>query len=126
MTTPSLLIVDDDPVILEIVSAFLKRSLADVTIETTDSPKTALHRATSNQYSAVVTDVTMPGMGGLELAAKIHETRPDTPIVFMSGTAHGLDKCRSQAFACLHKPFDIETFVSTVRSAVASYPYSRP
>jgi DNA-binding NtrC family response regulator len=123
MTKPSLLIVDDDPVMLEVICEILKRSLANVQVDATDSPNTALHNATSNHYSAVVTDVTMPGMNGLELASKILAMRPDTPIVFMSGAAHALEPCRSHAFACLRKPFDIETFLDTVRSALASYPF---
>lgn len=123
MTKPSLLIVDDDPVMLEVLCEILKRSLADVHIDATDSPNTALHNATSNEYSAVVTDVTMPGMSGLELASKIQALRPDTPIVFISGAAPALETCRSRAFACLRKPFDIEAFVNTIRSALASYPF---
>ena len=80
MNKHSLLVVDDDPVILRLVSEFLKRSLADVHVDTTDSPNMALHRATSHQYSAVLTDVMMPGMGGMELASKIQAARPDIPI----------------------------------------------
>jgi len=124
ITKPSVLIVDDDPVMLEVISEILKRSLADVLVDITDSPDTALRRAASHQYSAVVTDVIMPGMNGLELAARIHAIRPNTHIVFMSGTAHALENCRLRAFACLPKPFDIETFTDTVRSAVASSPPS--
>src|SRR2546421_99234 len=110
ITKCSLLIVDDDPVMLEVICEILKRSLANVQVDATDSPNAALHNATSNHYSAVVTDVTMSGMDGLELASKILAVRPDTPIVFMSGAAHALETCRSHAFACLQKPFDIETF----------------
>lgn len=124
ITKPSVLIVDDDPVMLEVIGEILKRSLADVLVDVTDSPKTALLRATSHQYAAVVTDVTMPGMNGLELASRIHAMRPDTHIVFISGTAHALENCHPRAFACLRKPFDIQTFTDTVRSAVASSPPS--
>ena len=125
MDKHSLVVVDDDPVILKLVSEFLKRALTNVQIDTTNSPNTALHRATSRQYSAVVTDVTMPGMGGMELASKIQAARPDMPIIFMSGAAHALEPCRPRAYACLQKPFNIEVFVDTVRSVVASSPYSR-
>jgi|KBSMisStandDraft_5_1062788.scaffolds.fasta_scaffold14670_2 two-component system nitrogen regulation response regulator GlnG len=117
---PSLLVVDDDPVVLEVVCESLKRSLVDVHIESTDSPKIALRQATSRRYSAVVTDVTMPVMNGLELASKIHDVHPHMPIVFISGTDQALDDCRPQAFACLRKPFDMSVFVDTVRSAVES------
>lgn len=121
---PSLLVVDDDPVVLEVVCASLKRSLSNVQIESTDSPKTALRQATLRQYSAIVTDVTMPVMNGLELATKIHDMHPRTPIVFISGTDQALEDCRPQAFACLRKPFDMSVFVDTVRSAVESYSHS--
>ena len=125
MDKHALLVVDDDPVILKLVCEFLKRSLTDVHVDATNSPDTALHRATSRQYSAVLTDVMMPGMSGMELASKIQAARPDMPIIFMSGTAHALEHCGPRAYACLQKPFDIEIFVDTVRSAVATSPYSR-
>lgn len=76
MAKHSLLVVDDDPVILKLVCAFLKRSLADIHVDTTSSPNTARHQATCHQYSAVLTDVMMPGMGGMELASKIQAARP--------------------------------------------------
>lgn len=123
--TPSLLIVDDDPVVLEVVCGFLKRFLVGVSVDATDSPDTALQQVRCNRYSAVVTDVMMPGLSGLELASKIHALHPDTPIIFMSGMEHRLEQCRPHAFACLRKPFDIDTFVDTVRSAVASGPLHR-
>jgi two-component system, NtrC family, C4-dicarboxylate transport response regulator DctD len=125
MAKHSLLVVDDDPVILKLVCAFLTRSLADVHVETTNSSNAALQRATAHQYSAVLTDVMMPGMSGMELATKIHAARPDMPIIFMSGMAQALEYCRPRAYACLQKPFDVEIFVDTVRSAVAGSPYTR-
>jgi hypothetical protein len=42
------------------------------------------------------------------------------PIISMSGAAHALEKCRPRAFACLQKTFNIEVFVDTVRSAIAT------
>jgi DNA-binding NtrC family response regulator len=122
----SLLVVDDDPVILELVCQFLERSLTDIHVDTTNSPNTALKHAASHQYSAVVTDVIMPGMSGMELASKIQAACPDMPIIFMSGMAYALENCRPRAYACLQKPFDFEIFVDIVRSAVTSSPYSRP
>jgi hypothetical protein len=44
----SLLVVDDDPVILKLVCEFLKRFLAHVHVDTTDSPNMALYRAMSH------------------------------------------------------------------------------
>ena len=125
MAKHSLLVVDDDPVILKLVRAFLQQSLADVDVETTSSPNAALLRATAHQYSAVLTDVMMPGMGGMELATKIYAAPPDMPIIFMSGMAQALEHCRPRAYACLQKPFDVEIFVDTVRSAVGGFPNTR-
>jgi CheY-like chemotaxis protein len=62
----SLLVVNDNPAILKLMCEFLRRLLAQVHVDITDSPNIALHRAMSHEYSAVVTDVMMPGMGETE------------------------------------------------------------
>ena len=46
-----------------------------------------LRRASKDEYDVVLTDLRLPGLGGLELVRQLHETQPRLPVVLM--TAHG-------------------------------------
>ena len=71
--------VDDDPVILQALPQALRLRMAGVKIDTADSGAAALDRIADRDYDAIVTDIKMPGMDGLELLAEIRTHRPDTP-----------------------------------------------
>jgi PAS domain S-box-containing protein len=60
-------------------------------------------------YDVLITDLTMPGMTGLELAQRVFQLRPDLPIVLSSGTVGALTLTESQALGIremLNKPLD--------------------
>jgi two-component system, cell cycle sensor histidine kinase and response regulator CckA len=69
----------------------------------------------------VVTDVVMPEMGGGELAERLREVRPDTPVLMVSGYAedavlrHGIAESRSWF---LEKPFTPDALVRKVREVL--------
>src|SRR5439155_24487021 len=68
---PRVLIVDDDPALLQALPQALRLRMRGVTVETADSAATALDRITTRDYDAIVTDIKMPGMDGLALLAEI-------------------------------------------------------
>lgn len=83
------LVVDDDPMLLEAVS----RQLASLGLEAepfTD-PAAALARVRSapRAFDLLITDLDMPGLSGRELVAQAHRSEPGLPIVVLSGTPHG-------------------------------------
>jgi FixJ family two-component response regulator len=74
-----------------------------------------------NQTACLVADISMPGMSGLELQAKLNAEGPRLPIIFI--TAHGNSKMKTLAVnagavAFLPKPFDDEVLLEKVRSAL--------
>ena len=82
-----------------------------------------LEQALSKDYNVVITDLRMPGLGGLELVAKLHAAKPKQPIILM--TAHGTTETAIEATkrgACdyLLKPFEADELLDLVTSAVAS------
>jgi two-component system, cell cycle sensor histidine kinase and response regulator CckA len=116
MSAPRLLIVDDDCSILSVTAALVGRLLSGVEIDTAESPHAALRNAQTTPYTAVLTDVCMPGQNGYELAAHIQAIQPNTKIVYMSG----FDKeYRAEPFAFLRKPFDVDVLVTTLRTALS-------
>jgi DNA-binding NtrC family response regulator len=119
MATPRLLIVDDDPVTVHLLCEVATRYFGDMQVDGTDCPLTALEYAKTTEYSVVLTDFIMPGIDGLQLAAGIHATHPNIPIVIMSGAVGALEHCRPGVFALLRKPLDIALVLETLQSALA-------
>src|SRR5204862_382793 len=78
MTASHVLLVDDDPALLQALPEALRLRMSDVTVETADSAPAALDRIAARDYDAIVTDIKMPGMDGLALLAEIRGRRPAT------------------------------------------------
>src|SRR5437762_14199131 len=87
MTASRVLVVDDDPALLQALPAALRIRMAALTVDTADSAAAALDQIAVQDYDAIVTDIKMPGMDGLALLAEIRTRRPDTPILMITG--HG-------------------------------------
>ncbi len=82
---PTVLVVDDEPEILRLLSAALARDYSVVTAES-GFEALALYSSYHAQIDAIVTDITMPGMSGVELIARVEEFRGGpVPVVFMTG-----------------------------------------
>ena len=121
MTMPHILIVDDDPALLEALPEALRLRLGDVDIDTCDSAMLALEQVASCDYDAVVTDIKMPGMDGLALLNRIHEKRPETPTLMITG--HGehdlaVQALRGGAYDFIQKPIDRDYFVASLQRAI--------
>ena len=117
--TPHVLVVDDDAVTVEVLCSLVHRNLPNVEVEGVDSPITALERVQTSRYAAVLTDLRMPGMDGLQLASHVHAVQPDTPVILITGSIDVQRDPSDNIFAWLHKPFDIDVFVATLHSALA-------
>ncbi|MBO9482115.1 nitrogen regulation protein NR(I) [Salinisphaera sp. G21_0] len=109
-------IVDDDQAIRWV----LERALNSAGIETQsfDAPEKVLTALEHSEPEALISDVRMPGMNGLQLMKAVHERKPDIPVIIM--TAHSdLDSAvssyQSGAFEYLPKPFDIDEAVALVK-----------
>src|SRR5436309_15674126 len=122
------LLVDDDPALLQALPQALRLRMAGVTVETADSGTAALDRLAVRDYDAIVTDIKMPGMDGLELLAEIRTHRPDTPTLLITG--HGehdlvVHALRAGAYDFIQKPIDRDYFVASLRRAIEMRQLSR-
>jgi CheY-like chemotaxis protein len=78
-------------------------------------------RADPGGFSAVISDLTMPEMTGLELARHVLSIRPETPIILTSGYLHSeaQQKARESGVRCvINKPFEVQELVAQVRSVL--------
>jgi two-component system, sensor histidine kinase and response regulator len=121
MTRARVLIVDDDPALLEALSDALQLRLDDVAVETCNAAPAALGRISATDYDALVVDIKMPGMDGLELLARIRQVRPDTPTLLITG--HGehdlaVQALRGGAHDYIQKPIDRDYFVGSLNHAL--------
>src|SRR5829696_10542864 len=96
---PSLLLVDDDETLVEVLFELLL----------------------SREYDLVVTDISMPGMSGESLLGFIKTNSPGTPIIFISGSKDGelAQRLRVKGAAgFLSKPFDLAEITEKVAQAL--------
>jgi CheY-like chemotaxis protein len=109
------LIVDDDRLILEMLTFGLKR--ADMETQTANNGVEALQIAWDFQPDIIIMDIMMPMIDGME-AASILKNHPRTgkiPIIFISGKGTPPDSTRSLAEAYVQKPFRLEDLVSRIQ-----------
>lgn len=124
MPAARVLIVDDDEVLLDALQEMLHIRFANLTVETSTSAFDALDMISKVTYDAIVVDIRMPGMDGLELLAHIRERQPGTPTLLMTG--HGDEELAEQARRTgahdyLQKPLDREHFVRSLRCAIEAH-----
>ena len=115
----SVWIVDDDRSIRWVLDKSLsKTGLITQTFENGDD---LLNRLTHESPDAIISDIRMPGMNGLDLLSTIQESHPSLPVIIM--TAHSdLDSAVASysrgAFEYLPKPFDIEDAIAITQRAL--------
>jgi DNA-binding NtrC family response regulator len=117
------LIVDDDPSILEVLEARLQA--ADFKVLRASSGPSALELLRTHPVDILVSDMKMPEMSGVELQAEAYAILPDLPVIFL--TAYGtipdaVDAVKAGAVDYLTKPFDGKDLVKKIRTILATVP----
>jgi DNA-binding NtrC family response regulator len=111
----TVLVVDDDPHILELLAARL--SMSDFEVVTATGAREALENLGSQRVDLMITDVRMPGMGGVELFRKARSLQPYLPVILL--TAYGtipdaVKAIKEGVVDYLTKPFDGQDLVKKV------------
>lgn len=117
-TRSRILIVDDEPEITEILSDLLGD---DHDCSTANSAETALGRLAEVEFELVISDITMPGMSGLEMLPRAKRVSPNTVVVMISGmqtVESAIGALRLGAFDYLMKPFDLRQVEAVVKRAL--------
>lgn len=124
MNSAHILIVDDDPALLQALPQAITLRMQQVNVDTSDSATGALQLAQEQCYDAIVSDIKMPGMDGLALIEKLQKLCPDTPMLLITG--HGerdlaIQALRAGAYDFIQKPIDRDYFISALQRAIQTY-----
>ncbi|MFM8354895.1 MAG: sigma 54-interacting transcriptional regulator, partial [Gammaproteobacteria bacterium] len=119
MSSNRVWVVDDDRSIRWVLERAMTQ--AGIPIAAFASADHALHHLNDDHPVAIITDVRMPGMSGMDFIERVHKTHPQVPVIVM--TAHSdLDSAvtayQRGAFEYLPKPFDVDDAVAIVKRAI--------
>jgi PAS domain S-box-containing protein len=113
----SVLLVEDDPQV-RVVAASVLQELGYVAIEAADSQAAIAVLEGKIDINLLITDVGLPGMNGRQLAEVARQTRPDLPVLFVTGYAANIQE-RSSFLApgmqMISKPFSLDGLARAVR-----------
>lgn len=122
MERNSVLIVDDDTVICNLLSLYLKRYGYEP--EYVNSGGEALEKLAMQCYRAVITDLKMAGISGHDIIRHVKETTPDTVVVMITGSCDARDRelaLVSGADYFFFKPFTMNDIVQSIEQTALSY-----
>lgn len=116
----TVLVVDDEPMVVRAVSMILERSGYAVTTAESPSDAVARFEEAAGRFDLLLTDVVMPEGGGRRLAERLRERLPALRVLFMSGfTEHeSVRDDRALAGPLLMKPFSASKLEAAVRDAL--------
>ncbi len=114
--TPSarVMVVEDDRVISSVIQGVLTD--ASYTVECFRDGESALDRLEELRPDILITDCHLEGLSGIEVARRVKERLPATPVILVTGWLPPPDELAAVDF-CLDKPFNIADLVATVEQA---------
>lgn len=98
-----ILVVDDEPMVRSSTARILRRQ--GVVVETAETAEEALKLMGAARFDAVLSDLVMPGMGGIELLRVLRERWPRLPVLLMSGYSEYPLRADDPLTGFLPKPF---------------------
>lgn len=114
----SILIVDDDEIIRDTLCELLS---VDHNCDPASTAREALAKLAGQNYDLMLTDISMPGLSGLELLRFVAQSYPSTSVIIISGISdeeHAQRLIELGAFDFLVKPFRLEAVEETVKRAL--------
>ncbi|HYX28236.1 MAG TPA: response regulator [Pyrinomonadaceae bacterium] len=114
------LVIDDDHVIRETLHHVLSQSYE---CDTADRAEQALECLEFQDYDAIITDISMPGIGGVQILKRIQVGSLRTPVIVISGNGTEFEDLFMEmgAFAYFTKPFRLEELEKALIDAVAKH-----
>jgi DNA-binding NtrC family response regulator len=114
------LLVDDEQDFLESLAERMRARGMDVS--TTTSAEEAIKMASTESYDAIVLDLMMPEMDGIEVLQAIKQKRPDVGVILLTGYAtldKGIEAMKMGAMDFVEKPADLKVLSEKIKKARA-------
>ena len=121
MQPSRVLIIEDDPIVLDTLSSTLRLKLPHAHIDTADTALMSLERIRSMDYAAIICDAHQPRLEGIGFVRAVHKIHPECPVLLLFEKHHEdlfRQAMHAGAYDVLVKPVDADTLLFTVRRAV--------
>jgi len=118
---PAILVVDDELSMREFLKILLDKEGYEVS--TASEASSAIDLIKCQNFDLVISDIKMPGMGGLSLLGKIKEINSTLPVIMITAFAspdNAVIAMKRGAFDYITKPFKVDEIIKIVKSAIAS------
>jgi len=121
MANEKVLIVDDDKAFLAILAERMQNRGMEVS--TAESAAAALKMLEKESYDAVLLDLMMPEMGGIEALQIMRKKQPEVQVIFVTGhpsVSKGVEAMKLGAMDFIPKPVDMNELTEKIKNAKAS------
>ena len=118
---PRVLIVDDDPVLLQSLGDMLTYRLRPAVVAVHASSDDAAAKVRHGKYDVVVCDFKMPRQDGIEVIRQIKTANPNQAVILMTGCIEESIEAKAQEYganAILRKPLDRDELLTVIQSFV--------
>jgi len=116
--TEKILLVDDEKDFLEALSQRI--SIRGIDVSSTTSAKKAIKKIEAESYDAIILDLQMPEMDGLEVLKTIKKLKPELQIIVLTGHAtvkKAIEAMKLGALDLIEKPADLDTIMEKIKKA---------
>jgi DNA-binding NtrC family response regulator len=116
----TILLVDDNELVLKVVAAMLSRAGFRVLSAASGFDALKLAEQTDGNIELLLSDVDMPAMSGLDLGEALKKIRPETRVMLMSGGDYGTPAVLSFGWAYIQKPFAARKLIQMITDILQS------
>jgi two-component system, OmpR family, response regulator len=116
--SPRVLLIDDERELLTVLSERLE--LRGMVVQTADNGEDALKLVEETAFDAVVLDLAMPGLDGIETLRRMKEIRPAVQVILLTGQAtvqKSIEVMKLGAMDLLEKPADLKVLLAKIEEA---------
>lgn len=118
MSDEKILLVDDEQEFTQALGERMKSR--GLTVVTAENGPAALKKAAEETFDAIILDMMMPGMDGIETLRRLREINPDLQVIMLTGHATlkaGVEAVKLGAMDFLEKPADIQKLMEKIKEA---------
>ncbi len=119
MSKAKVLVIDDDPEMLDLARFHLEKNGYEVTCAETGAQ--GLRLASEHRHEVALTDLKLPDIYGIDLVAKLKEASPGTEVIMITGygaVTEAIEATKAGAFYFMEKPVEFEELMALIERAI--------